>query len=82
MLLFDLLGEFIYLKDAEALLLNPSEASLTMHDGTYRFHVLGLGARIDRDVQALGTDIKAVTLHQYYVKKSDDRRHARVVLDT
>lgn len=82
MLLFDLLGELLYYKDAEGVLLNLHDGALEEIGSLYRFQAVARGARIDPERQDLGVDIKAVTLHQFKVRKIEDGWEARVVLDT
>ena len=82
MLLFDLLGELLFYKDAEGVLLTLPDLSLQETEGCYRVEANARGARIDPERHALGVDIKAVTLHQFRLTKSAEGWNARVVLDT
>ena len=82
MLLFDLLGELLYLKDAEGVLLNLSGSTLERKDDGLHFAAEAEGEQIDPERHTLGVDIKAVTLHQFRLEERNGRWHARVVLDT
>lgn len=82
MLLFELLGELLYYKDAEGILLKLAETELEIHGKHYRFQAGARGERIDRERHALGVDIKAVTLHQFRVERIENGWEARVVLET
>lgn len=82
MLLFELLGELLYYKDAEGILLALRRYELEHHGERYRFDATAQGERIDPDRHRLGVDIKAVTLHQFYLRQIEEGWEARVVLDT
>lgn len=82
MLLFELLGELLYYKDAEGLLLALDECTLETHGERLIFTALATGGQIDPDRHSLGVDIKAVTLHQFELRQIEEGWEARVVLDT
>lgn len=81
LLLFELLGELLYYKDAEGLLLALEDCELERPGDRYRFNATAQGERIDPGRQRLGVDIKAVTLHQFYLRQIEEGWEARVVLD-
>ena len=66
-LLFDLLGELIFYKDAENLLLSLEPPEVHHEESGYHLRGRAIGAHIDAERQMLGTDVKAVTLHQVLV---------------
>jgi SHS2 domain-containing protein len=80
-LLFWLLQEVIYRKDAEGSFLRLAEAGIAERDG--RFVLTGTlrGEPLDRSRHVAGTDVKAVTLHRFEVLERDGLWHATVVLD-
>jgi SHS2 domain-containing protein len=81
MLLFDFLGEVVFYKDAEQLLLRVREIAISGHpEGTALTAVLR-GEPIDPERHHLGVDVKAVTLHRFKVERTGDRWSATVVLD-
>jgi SHS2 domain-containing protein len=82
LLLFDFLGELIFLKDARRLLLRPRHISITeIADGWRLESELG-GEPIDPARHQLQVDVKAVTLHRLEVVQTDsDGWRALVVLD-
>lgn len=82
MLLFDLLGDLLYYKDAEGLLLVLDECTLEAHGDRFIFSARAGGEYIDPNRHRLGVDIKAVTLHQFELRKTEEGWKARVVLDT
>ncbi|MBI4450934.1 archease [Candidatus Woesearchaeota archaeon] len=79
-LVFKFLDELVYLKDAEQLLFSKIKA--TVVEGK-AFKLVGLlqGDKINVAKQRLGTDVKAVTMHQFKVEKAAKGWRAIVVLD-
>lgn len=82
MLLFELLGELLFYKDAEGILLALHNCALESHGDRYVFTALARGGKIDPSRHSLGVDIKAVTLHQFHLRQIEEGWEARVVLDT
>lgn len=81
MLLFDFLQEFIYYKDAERLLLKPGNIDITKTDVEYRLRCAAEGELLDPKRHEQGADVKAVTLHRFELKRTDDGWSAYVILD-
>jgi SHS2 domain-containing protein len=81
MLLFDLLQEIIYFKDAERLLLRVEDVRISYTDGLYRLNATGLGEEVDPDKHDLIVDVKAVTLHRFKVEQTPIGWEALVILD-
>ena len=81
MLLFDLLQELIYLKDAERLLLRLHEVQIDKKDEIYFLKAKAEGEPLDPERHQQRADVKAVTLHDFSVERADGRWKARVLLD-
>lgn len=81
MLLFDFLGELIYLKDAHRSLYRIESLAVEALETGYRLTATVAGERIDRARHDLGVDIKAVTLDQLSLRRDGERYLARVSLD-
>jgi SHS2 domain-containing protein len=81
MLLFDLLQELVYYKDAEQLLLRVKEIAITEREGTYLLHASAAGEKLDPERHEQRVDVKAVTLHQFRLQKTDGIWKALVILD-
>jgi SHS2 domain-containing protein len=81
MLLFDFLQELIYFKDAERLLLRVREAQIDEKEENYLLIATATGERLDAERHHQRADVKAVTLHDFSVKKDNGGWKARVVLD-
>jgi SHS2 domain-containing protein len=81
MLLFDFLQELIFFKDAEQLLLRVREARIDEKDGQYSLQTTAVGEKLDPGRHEQRADVKAVTLHQFRVEKTDNEWKASVILD-
>jgi SHS2 domain-containing protein len=81
MLLFDLLQELIYFKDAKRLLLRVRDAQIDHKDAVYFLKATIAGEPLDDARHQQRADVKAVTLHGFSVEKHDDNWKARVLLD-
>jgi SHS2 domain-containing protein len=83
MLLFDFLNEQLFYKDSESLLLRVDSINITEKpEKGYRLYAQLKGSAIDKEQTILGTDVKAVTLHRFSVKKTATGWESTVILDT
>ncbi|MFC1692981.1 archease [Candidatus Latescibacterota bacterium] len=81
MLLFKLLEELLYYKDAETLLMRVSGLTIKQKDTRFSLDTVLSGEKIDPKKHELNVDIKAVTLHRFRVKETPRGWKATVVLD-
>ncbi len=81
MLLFALLQEIIFFKDAETLLLRVTDISVGYADGAYFVKADARGEEIDPKRHDLIVDVKAVTLHQFKVEQTHRGWETLVILD-
>jgi protein archease len=81
MLLFDFLQELIYFKDAERLLLRVRDVRIEQRDEKYFSKAVAAGEPLDPARHHQRADVKAVTLHDFSVKKEGGGWKARVLLD-
>ena len=81
MLLFDLLQELIFLKDAKRLLLRMKEVQITERDENYFMKATAAGEPLDAERHHQRADVKAVTLHDFSVEQTEEGWKARVLLD-
>jgi SHS2 domain-containing protein len=81
MLLFDLLQELIFLKDAERLLLRMREVQIAERDENYLVKATADGEPLDAERHHQRADVKAVTLHDFSVEPTEGGWKARVLLD-
>ena len=81
MLLFDFLQELIFLKDAERLLLRIREVQIDDRAEMYLVKATAEGETLDVERHHQRADVKAVTLHDFSVERTERGWKARVLLD-
>jgi len=81
LLLFQLLQELIYHKDAERLLLRVPAVRIERRDEGYTLSAEAYGEELDPDRHSLLADVKAVTLYRFRVAPVAGGWEATVVLD-
>jgi SHS2 domain-containing protein len=81
MLLFDFLQELIFLKDAERLLLRMRDVHVDEKSDSYFLQATAKGEPLDAERHHQRADVKAVTLHDFSVEKTEGGWRARVLLD-
>lgn len=81
MLLFQLLQELIFLKDAEKLLLRVKKIEIDQLEGRYRLQAEAWGEELNPARHDLVVDVKAVTLHRFCVEQTAPGWKATVILD-
>ena len=81
MLLFALLQELIFFKDAEKLLLRIRNLKILRLGDRYEIEAEACGEEIDPSRHDLVVDVKAVTLHRFRVEQTTLGWEATVVLD-
>ena len=81
MLLFDLLQELIFFKDAERLLLRIGEVLIHEKDERLFVKATAEGELLDAERHHQRADVKAVTLHDFSVERTESGWKARVLLD-
>jgi SHS2 domain-containing protein len=81
MLLFELLQELIYYKDADQLLLRVTAVHISEHDGQLFLTADAYGEMLNPEKHDLIVDIKAVTLHRFKVERTSRGWEALVILD-
>ncbi len=81
LLLLKFLEELVYFKDAEGLLLRPASVQIAHRAPGWRLDAVLAGESIDPARHELSADVKAVTLHQLSVQRTDTGWEATVVLD-
>lgn len=81
LLLFNFLQEFIYYKDSELLLLRAQQVEIGETESVYHLTAMTQGERLDHDRHHQRVDVKAVTLHQFQLKKIEAGWMAQVILD-
>ena len=78
-LLYAFLSELVYVKDAEQMLFSEFKIAVAKNKG-WQLHAHLKGDTINKRMK-LGTDVKAITLHQFSVTQDKKAWTARVVVD-
>lgn len=81
LLLYQLLQELVFFKDAEQLMLRVEAVQLQSGENGYVLTARARGEKLDPRRHELGADVKAVTLHKFTLEKTDAGWTARVILD-
>ena len=81
MLLYALLEELIFRKDAERLLLRVPSVRIEDRDGELVLRAEAYGEPLDPGRHPLLVDVKAVTLHRFAVERTASGWRATVILD-
>lgn len=81
MLLFNLLNELVYYKDARRLLLVVDSISIDDSGAVFTLKAMLKGEELDRKRHPLKADVKAVTLHRFGLERTKEGWKATVVLD-
>ncbi|MDO8627300.1 MAG: archease [Candidatus Diapherotrites archaeon] len=80
-LLYDLLSEIVFLKDKYGMVFCSAKIKLTEGKNSLNLSAEFFGDKADPNTQKLGQDIKAVTLHKFFVRKEKNKWKAFVLLD-
>ena len=81
LLLFQVLQELIFLKDAYQLLMRIDSVDIRRESDRIKFTCKAYGELIDPQKHGLAVDVKAVTFHNLSLKKTSQGWRAHVVLD-
>ena len=80
-LLFDFLEELVYLKDAKCLLFSKFKVKILEKKDKFYLDSVIEGEKIKPNKHDLKTDVKAVTLHKFELKKIKNGYKVIVILD-
>jgi SHS2 domain-containing protein len=81
LLLFNLLNELVFFKDARGLLLRVEKLSIKRAVSEFTLKGSVYGETLDPEKHRLNVDVKAVTLHRFSLRKTDAGWEAFVILD-
>ncbi|MBI2508080.1 archease [Candidatus Woesearchaeota archaeon] len=79
-LLLAFLEELVYLKDAKYLLFSKFKVAVKKRNG-FELEAVAFGEKINPEKHGLKTDVKAITLHEFFLKKIKNGWKCRVLLD-
>ena len=80
MLLFEFLQELIYIKDVEKFVFTACKVEIDAQD-PLRLTAQCKGEELDPKKHEMNVDAKAITMHQFELKKEKDSWKARVIVD-
>jgi len=72
LLLFNFIGELIYYKDSEQLLLRAQQVQIQEKNGLQQLSAVARGETLDPNRHQQRVDVKAVTLHRFQLEKTND----------
>ena len=81
MLLYHFLQELVFFKDSERLLFQRYEVDIKRQIPDWKMHVQAFGAEIDPGKHELLADVKAVSLHNFSVRRTSEGWSADVIID-
>ena len=81
MLLFQLLQELIYYKDADRLLLRVPEVCIERQKDDFELNAEACGEKLNPGKHELLAGVKAVTLHRFHVEQISRGWRSTVILD-
>ncbi len=81
LLLHTLLEEMVYLKDAELFFVKNVELHVDKENEGYAVKGKFVGDLFDPENDKIGNDIKAITMHDFYVKQVDNGWEAHFIID-
>ena len=79
-LLFDFLDDLLFHKDSERMIFSKFDCHVTEENGKYKLTCTAYGEKIS-DKHEQKVDIKAITMHMFEVKKTDEGWFAKVLVD-
>ncbi|MCE7741501.1 MAG: archease [Candidatus Heimdallarchaeota archaeon] len=80
LLLFDFLGELVYLKDVESILFKDFEIKIE-EENEMSLNCVAHGTEIDYSKNEILTDVKAITMHKFVLEKREDEWYCHVIVD-
>jgi len=81
MLLFRFLQDLIFYKDAELLLFNKFELDVEEGINAWHLHVRAFGEELSQEKHELLADVKAVSMHNFSVRRTPSGWRAEVIID-
>lgn len=79
-LFFDFIDELIFLKDSKYMLFSKFNIKIKQEKDSYLLNSIIFGEKINPKKQPLKIDVKAITFHEFFVKKEKNWK-ARFILD-
>ncbi len=80
-LLFDFLDDLLFHKDSDGLIFSKFVAKVEEKGGIFRLRCQAFGEEFDADKHEQLVDAKAITMHMFEVKKTEEGWRAKVLVD-
>ena len=80
LLLFDFLGELVYLKDVEVALFKDYDIKIEKNN-EYKLTCKAHESKINYETDRLLTDVKAVTMHKFVIEEREKEWYCHVIVD-
>ncbi|MBI4151337.1 archease [Candidatus Woesearchaeota archaeon] len=80
-LLYDFLDELLFFKDYRQLVFSKFEISIVEKNGKFVLQCVASGEKLDLARHDPKVDVKAITMHEFEVKKIDKGWQANVIVD-
>ncbi len=80
-LLFDFLDDLLYYKDAESLIFSKFNVTIKEENNEFFMTCKAYGDILDHIKHQAKVDVKAITMHMFEVKKTEQGWKAKVLLD-
>ena len=80
-LLFDFLDDLVFYKDADLLIFSRFDIYIEEKEGKYFLTCQAYGEKLDHKKHEPKVDVKAITMHMFEVKKTDEGWFAQVLVD-
>jgi SHS2 domain-containing protein len=80
-LFYDFLEEIVYIKDKDGVVFSKSEVKIEEIEGVFKLNSKFYGEEINQEKHELNVDVKAITLHEFSLKKEGNNYVAKVIVD-
>ncbi|MBT3262715.1 archease, partial [Candidatus Woesearchaeota archaeon] len=80
-LFYDFLEEIVYIKDKDGVVFSKSEVKIEEIEDVFKLNSKFYGEKINQEKHELNVDVKAITLHEFSLKKEGNNYVAKVIVD-
>ncbi|MHA1199018.1 MAG: archease [Candidatus Heimdallarchaeaceae archaeon] len=80
LLMFDFLGELVYLKDVESILFKDFEIKIE-EGNEISLNCIAHGTEIDYTKNEILTDVKAITMHKFVLEERENEWYCHIIVD-
>jgi SHS2 domain-containing protein len=80
-LLFDFLDDLVFEKDANLMIFSKFECNIEEKDGRFHLKCMAFGEKLNVERHEPKVDVKAITMHMFEIKKTEEGWKATVLVD-